>query len=264
MLDKEMDTKLINKLVNYRDLILVLTEKDIKVRYKSSVLGFMWSVGNPLATALVFYLAFKMVMRIQIEAYPLFLITGLFPWQWFANSINASSYVLLANASIIKKVRFPRNILPLTSVLQDMLHFAMSIPVIIAMLLVYDRTPSWSWLWGIPLLLVIQAVAMYGISLAISSVNLFFRDMERLTGIMVSLLFYCTPVIYSESMVPERYQWVMRLNPMATLIVSWRNLLLDGTMDAGYVAASLAYSLAFLWVGHAIYSKLEWRFAEIL
>jgi lipopolysaccharide transport system permease protein len=259
-----MNTNIIDKLLNYRDLVLVLTEKEIKVRYKSSVLGFLWSVGNPLATALVFYLAFKMVMRIQIEAYPLFLIAGLFPWQWFANSTNASTCVFLYNASIIKKVKFPRNILPLTNVLQDMLHFVMSIPVIILLLLVYHRTPSWSWLWGIPLLLVVQGFAMYGISLAIASVNLFFRDMERLTGIVMTLLFYCTPVVYSETMVPEKYHWVLTLNPVAPMIISWRNLFLEGTLSLEYLGISVAYSLVFMWAGMAIYRKLEWRFAEIL
>ncbi|MCX5635936.1 MAG: ABC transporter permease, partial [Planctomycetota bacterium] len=135
----------------YKDLVLVLTRKEIKVRYASSILGYLWSVANPLAISFVFYIAFKIVMRIQIEAYSLFLITGLFPWQWLSNSISVSPMIFLGNASIIKKVNFPRNVLPLVTVLQDMVHFILAIPVIIIFMFIYHKTPSWSWLYGIPI-----------------------------------------------------------------------------------------------------------------
>jgi len=112
------------------DLIIVLTQKELKVRYKNNVLGYLWSVANPLAFAFVFYIAFKTIMKIQMENFALFLIAGLFPWQWFANSISSTPTIFLSNASIIKKVNFPKNIIPLTIVLQDMIHFILSIPVI--------------------------------------------------------------------------------------------------------------------------------------
>jgi lipopolysaccharide transport system permease protein len=249
---------------NYKDLLIVLIHKEIKVRYKSSVFGYLWSVASPLATAMVFYLAFKVVMRIQIDAYPLFLITGLFPWQWFSNSVSVSPVIFLSNASLIKKVCFPRNVLSLVNVLQDMIHFILAIPVIVLFMVLYHKSPSWTWLYGIPLLLVIQLCMTYGVAVAISSVNLFFRDMERLTGILLMLVFYCTPVIYPASMVPDKYHWLLAANPIAPLMINWRTLLMDGTLDPMYVGLSVGYAAAFLAIGQAIYAKLCWRFAEVL
>ncbi len=248
----------------YRDLILVLTHKEIKVRYKNNVFGYLWSIGHPLAFAFVFFIAFKVVMKIQMEDYALFLIAGLFPWQWFSNSVNVSPMVFLGNASIIKKINFPRNIIPFTTVLQDMIHFVLSIPVIVLFLLLYYKLPSLTWLYGIPLLLGIQFLMTYGVSLMISSINLFFRDLERLTTISTTLLFYFTPIFYPETMVPERYKFLLNLNPLAPLIISWRNLFLHGQLEQASLAISLSYSILAFIIGYLIYKKLSWKFAEVL
>lgn len=241
-----------------------MTQKEMKVRYKNNVFGYLWSIGHPLAFAFVFYIAFKVVMKIQMEDYVIFLITGLFPWQWFSNSVNASSSVFLGNASIIKKVNFPRNIIPLTTVLQDMIHFLLSIPVIVLFLFIYHKSPSFSWLYGIPLLLGIQFMMTYGVALMISSMNLFFRDLERLTAIFITLLFYFTPIIYPETMIPEKYKTFINLNPLAPLMVSWRNLFLTGTLDPLFLIVSLIYSIFAFVIGYLIYRSLSWKFAEVL
>ena len=149
----------------YVDLVTVLTHKELKVRYKSNVLGYLWSVANPLSLAVVFYLTFKVIMRINIENYVVFLIAGLFPWQWFSNSTSTAPMVLLANASLIKKVSFPRNLIPLVQVMQDMIHFLLSIPVIVLFMIFYKIPISWSWFYGIPILLVLQFTLNYGLSL---------------------------------------------------------------------------------------------------
>jgi lipopolysaccharide transport system permease protein len=250
---------------HYIDLITVLTQKEMKVRYKSTFFGYAWSIAHPLAFAFVFFMAVKVVMRIQMEGYAVFLIAGLFPWQWFSNSVNASPMVFFLNASLIKKVSLPRNILPLATVLQDMIHFLLAIPVIVLFLFIYHKSPSFSWLYGIPLLLIIQLLMTYGLSLIISSLNLFIRDLERLTGIGTSLLFYFTPIIYPETMIPARYKTlVLFANPLSSLMVSWRNLFLNGTLEFSLVVASSAYSLVVLMVGYMVYSRLSWKFAEVL
>lgn len=243
---------------------MVLTQKEIKVRYKNSFLGYLWSIAHPLALAFVFFIAFKVVMRIQMEDYVLFLITGLFPWQWFTNSVSASPMLFIGNASIIKKINFPRNIIPFSTVLQDMIHFILAIIVIVIFLFIYHKIPSFSWIYGIPILLGIQFLMTYGISLMISSLNLFFRDMERLTNLFLTLLFYFTPVIYAETMIPERYKSMINLNPLAPLIISWRNLFLDGRLEVSYLMISLGYAIIIFGLGHIIYKKLSWRFAEVL
>ena len=115
----------------FNDLVFVLTKKDIKSRYKTSVLGYLWSIINPLAFAAIFYVIFQVVMRFDMQNYALFLVTGLFTWQWINNSANAGAMIFIQNASLIKKIIFPRSILPLSIVLQDAFHFLMSVPVII-------------------------------------------------------------------------------------------------------------------------------------
>ncbi len=253
-----------SRIQRYIDLIIVLTQKEMKVRYKSSFFGYLWSIGHPLAFAFVFFIAFKIVMKIQMENYALFLIAGLFPWQWFANSINASPMFFLGNASLIKKVNFPRNIIPFTIVLQDMIHFILSIPVILLFTFIYHKSPSLSWLYGIPLLLSVQFLMTFGVSLMISSVNLFFRDLERLTSIFVTLLFYFTPIIYPETMIPEKYKSFINLNPLSPLMISWRNLFLNGTLEPVSLTVVFAYSIFAFMLGYMVYRKLSWKFAEVL
>lgn len=253
-----------SRLRYYFDLISVLTRKELKVRYKNSLLGYIWSIANPLAFAFVYFIAFKVVMKIKMEDYSLFLIAGLFPWQWFSNSAIASTGVLLGNASVIKKVRFPRSVIPLAMVLQDMIHFLISVPVVIFFLFLFHKTPSFAWIYGIPVLLSIQLLITFGFSLILSSVNLFFRDIERLVLIIITLMFYFTPIIYSESMIPAKYEYMVILNPLAFLMISWRNLFLKGTLDAYYLVISFLYALLFFLSGCLVYKKLSYRFAEVL
>lgn len=248
----------------YRDLVIALTQKELKVRYKRSFLGYLWSVANPLALALVFFVAFKVVMKIQIENYTLFLISGLFPWQWFSNSVNSSAMVFVGNASLIKKVNFRREVLVIAMVLNDMLHFILSIPVIVIFIFVYGIKPSPLWLIGIPLLLITQFIITFGLSIAISTINLFFRDIERIVFIFTTLMFYLTPIIYSENMVPDKYKSLILLNPLSLLMISWRNLFIKGTMDFKSVTLAFVYSLLLVAIGYLIFRKLRWRFAEVL
>lgn len=246
------------------DLLLVLTLKELKVRYKNNVLGYLWSVLHPLAFAFVFFVAFKIVMRIQMENYTLFLIAGLFPWQWFSNSVNFSTGALIGNASIIKKINFPREVIPMVTVLNDAIHFILAFPVIILFMLIYHKLPTISWLYGIPLLFALQFLLIYGLSLIFSAINLFFRDMERLISIFTTLLFYFTPIIYPETMIPEKYRHLIMLNPVAPLMINWRNLILDGRIELVELVPCFIYSVLIFVTGYLLFKKLSYRFAEVL
>ncbi len=247
-----------------KDLVFVLTQKEIKLRYKSSWLGYVWSVANPLAFAGLYFVAFRVFMRVEIPNYPLFLIAGLFPWQWLANSINLSPTIFLHNSTLLKKVRFPRNILVATTVLNDAFHFVLSIPVILVFLLFYGFIPSWLWLIGIPLLVLAEFTLVYGLALALASLNLFFRDLERLTVLLVTFLFFLTPIVYSASMIPAGYERLIYLNPVAPLFLSWQELFLSGSLNWPLIAASYVYALMSLGLGSLIYGKLSWKFAEVV
>ncbi len=253
-----------NSLRYYRDLVIALTQKELKVRYKRSFFGYLWSIANPLALALVFFVAFKIFMKISIENYTLFLIAGLFPWQWFSNSVNTSAMVFVANSSLIKKVNVRREVLVIAAVLNDTLHFVLSIPIIVVFIFFYDLRPSWTWIIGIPLLLIIQFIMTLGFSIAISAINLFFRDIERIVFIFTTLMFYVTPIIYSEEMVPSEYKTLIVLNPLSLLMVGWRNLFMYGTLDFKDTALAFIYSFIVAAIGYYIFKRLKWRFAEVL
>lgn len=246
------------------DIISVLTEKELKVRYKSSFLGYLWSVANPLLFALIYYFIFKLVMRVQIPDYTVFLITGLFPWQWFANSVNNALFSFLANAQVIKKTVFPRSIIPFCNVFMEFLHFLCTLPVIVAFLIFYGISPSVSWLWGVPLIGLAQMMLTLGISLAISSLNLFFRDLERFVPLGIMLMFYCTPILYSVDLIPDKYQWLLTINPVSELMLAWRDLFMKGVIHYQNIACIYLRAILVLLAGCYIFNKLKFKFAEIL
>lgn len=250
-------------LENYRDLLLVLFQKEFKIRYKQKVLGYLWSIANPLANALVYFFAFSVIMGIREENYILFLVTGLFAWQWFSNAVNTSPKIFVGN-SLIKKIAFPRILIPLAMALNHMVHFILSIPVIVLLLAVYQKIPSLNWLWGIPILLATHLLMSLGLALAFATLNLFLRDIERLVSIFMNFIFYLTPILYSEDLIPPEYRNYIYLNPVAPLIISWRQLFLDGTVMPLYLLASFGYALIFFGIGYFIYSKLSWKFAEVI
>jgi lipopolysaccharide transport system permease protein len=246
------------------DLAVVITEKELKVRYKSSFFGYLWSIANPLLFAMIYFFIFKLIMRVQIPNYTVFLITGLFPWQWFASSTTNSLFSFIANAQIIKKTVFPRSVIPLSNVLMECLHFICTIPVIIIFLFVYDMRPTINWLWGIPLIGLGQMLMTFGIALMLSTLNLFFRDLERFVTLGIMLMFYCTPILYSSDMIPAKYHWLVSFNPMANMVVSWRDLFMNGVVNYYEISYLYMYGIVFLLIGSWVFNKLKYRFAEIL
>lgn len=248
----------------YKDLLLVMTKKEIKVRYKNSYFGYFWSLLNPLAFAFIFYFVFGIIMRMKMENYSLFLVTGLFPWQWISNSLNASTTLYMSNASIIKKIDFPRNILPLANTLQDMFHFLCAIPVIVIFIFIFGETPSFAWLYGVPLMLLIQLTTIFGLSMLLSSLNLFFRDLQQITVLVLMFLFYPTPILYPVTMIPDKYKHLIDYNIFTPIIINWRNIFLEGTLDPHYFVLSIIYAVGSLLIGWFTYRKLRYRFAEVV
>ncbi len=246
------------------DLALVLTQKEIKVRYKSSFLGYLWSVANPLLYALIFYFVFKVIMKFNIKHYTLFLISGLFPWQWISSSISSGAGVYVNNSALIKKIIFPRSFLPLVQVLNDAFHFVVSLPIIAVFLFIYHMRPGASWFYGAPLWLVPTFFITLGLALAVASINLFFRDLQYFVGLFLTILFYLTPIFYDISFVPRRYRPLIFLNPFTPLITGWRQLLMANTVNTHDLLLSLGYAGLLFLSGFFIYRKLKSRFAEVL
>jgi lipopolysaccharide transport system permease protein len=239
--------------------------KDFKLRYKSTFMGYAWSVLHPLVLAFIFLMFFSVFMRLEnFDAYALYLIAGLFPWQWIANTCFGANMYFLGNSSLIKKVRFQPAMLVLAGVLNESVHFVCSLPVIVGFMLYFGRTPTLDWLWAVPLLLALQVLLMFGVGLAIGTCNLFFRDLERLVSLVVQLLFYLTPIVYPLAMVPPRYAWIVYANPFASIVVCWQGLFYGGAVPAAHLGMAVLWSWGLLAVGLAIYSRKVWRFAEIV
>lgn len=252
------------RLIYYRDLVAVLVAKEFKVRYKSTFIGYAWSLMHPLAFALVFFVLFRVVARLDVVAYPLFLIAGLFPWHWISNSITSSNFAFLGNSSLIKKVRFNRAALVMAGVLNELVHFVISVPVVLVFMLYFDRYPTWQWLVWLPLLIAIQLVMTFGLSLLIATVNLFFRDLERLSTIIMHLLFYVTPVVYPYEKLPESYRWILLADPFASLVICWQGLFYHGSVPLEFAALACLWSGVCCLIGYRVYQSLVWRFAEIV
>ena len=246
------------------DLVVILTQKEIRSRYKNSALGYVWSVANPLLFAIIYYIVFGQIMKVPVENYALFLMAGLLPGHWLANSLSAAPNIFLANATLIKKVRFPRHVLVVSYVLNEGIHFVLSIPVIIGFLLVNGMSPSWSWLTGIPLLLVAEFLIVYGLAVTLASLNLFFRDLERLTALLITVLFFLTPITYSSAMAPAPYRTLLYANPVAALIESWREMFLHGQLSWLWIGSCYLSAVATLLVGSFVYWRMAPKFAEVI
>jgi lipopolysaccharide transport system permease protein len=239
--------------------------KDFKIKYKHTLLGYLWAVAYPLIFAAILYIAFKNIVRIKVDNYGMFLIVGIFPWQWFANSSYLSARTLILNASIIKKIRFPKSMLPLSTVLIEMLHFLISWIVIIFFLFINNQdTFYWSWIYGFPLITFIQLVLMFGFGLAVSSLNVFFRDTERIVTLLITMLFYLTPVIYPLNMVPQSFRLFLLLNPLTGVVELWRAIFLEGSLSWEWLCFTTGYAFLALFLGSVIFMSLKGRFAEVL
>lgn len=251
-------------LVYYRDLIVVLLAKEFKVRYKSTFMGYAWSVMHPLVLALIFFMLFRVMMRVEIESYALYLIAGLFPWQWISNTASTANFYFLGNSSLIKKVSFHRATLVVAGMLNESVHFVVSIPVILGFMLYYGKVPQVNWLWDLPALLVVQGMMTFGLGLVVATGNLFFRDLERLVTLAMHLLFYMTPIIYTVDKIPAEYTWILYANPFAAMIQCWQGLFYDGAVSAVSFGVALTWATGFLALGLLTYGRSVWRFAEIV
>jgi lipopolysaccharide transport system permease protein len=247
------------------ELLYVLVRKELKARYKNRFLGYVWALANPFAFAFVYWIAFKFIMRMEIENYSLFLITGMFPWVWLSVGVTGATRSFIVNASLIKKVSLPRAILPLGNVAQEMVHFGFALPAIIAFLwFAGEIRPIASWLWQLPVLLALQVAFVYPLALSFALANAYVRDIEYLVGIGFSLMFFATPMVYPITMVPEEYRYYFELNPLHAMMQSWRTLFLQGTLDVRHMAYAAAFAAVTGVIAWLLYRKLARRIGELV
>jgi lipopolysaccharide transport system permease protein len=247
-----------------KDLLWLLTKKEITLKYKRTVLGILWSLLNPILLSLVLYIAFKIFMRIKMENYTFFFLSALFPWNWFSASIIMSGGTLIGNVSLIKKIRFPRYFLVIATVLAQLANLIFALPIIIGFSYFSGKGPEINWFFTVPVLVVIQLIVTTGICLSISMLNAYFRDMEYIIGFIVSILFWMTPIVYPLDMVPEAYRIFLILNPLTYLITAWREIFLSNHIDWGSIGISFGSSLIFFLLGIFVFQKLGKRLDEVI
>ncbi len=242
-------------------LLRSLVVKDLKVRYKRSVLGFFWFLLKPLFSMVVYTIVFTRIIRFggAIEHFSLFLLTGLLPWNFFSASLNSSTRALLDNTRLIRSVYFPRTVLPVAGVVANSVHLALALCVLEAALIAFGHTPGPSIILVIPAtLLMMGMVSGMGMILAVG--NVFYRDVAQLVEILLLAWFYASPIIYplGEGLVPAQVEAVVRLNPLAGLLEIFHACLYEGGWPAGWTWASLlGWTAFFLLAGRALFRRAE-------
>ncbi|MBW3574393.1 MAG: ABC transporter permease [Actinobacteria bacterium] len=264
-----------------RDLAMNLTLRELKGKYKRSVLGWSWSLLNPLATALIFTMVFKVFFQAGtplgrpsgLSNFPLWLLCGLLPWNYLANSLNGATESLVANANLIKKVYFPRQVLVVANVASWMVPLLVEFGVLAVLLLAFGNFVL-PWLPMVLVLILLQTGFVLGIGMVLGAANVYFRDVKHLIGILLQAFFYATPIVYPLDVVPEQatlfgldlpVRSLYRLNPMVPMVEAFRDVLYDLRFpplgDLLYVAA---WGLGCMAVGLVVFSRLEPRLAEEL
>lgn len=258
--------KIFKDLYNYRELLKTSVKKDIGGKYKHSFLGVLWSFINPLLQILVYALIFPLVMKNggSYKDYTVFMVCGLIPWAYFTTVINRASFIMIENGNILKKVYFPRSILPLSLVTSETINFLVSCIIILAFIVIKGFGIS-KFILFFPLVLLIQYVLLLGIALIFSAVTVYMRDIQHFIGVVLQLLFYATPIVYSINTIPENFRWILKWNPMTYIIEGYRAIFYNQTMpDLKSLGVLGIISIIILIVGYLLFNKLQKRFAEEL
>ena len=254
--------KFFKSLYEYRELLKTSISKDVRGKYKNSVLGIIWSFLNPLLQIAVYAIVFPLIMRSNLPNYTVFLCCGLIPWNFFASAISRTSFTMIENGNIIKKVYFPREILPISVVTSEAINFVISTIIILAFVLGYGMGIS-KFIIFYPLILLVQYLLLIAISFIVSSVTVFFRDLQHFIGIALQLLFYATPIVYASNAIPENFQWILKFNPMTYVINGYRDIFYYQKMpEMTSILIVLVLSVVFCLIGYKIFSKLQKKFAE--
>ncbi len=256
------------KLFRYRGLIQALVARELKARYRGSALGFLWSFINPLLLLLIYSFVFTTVMPNNVEGvqpYALFMFCGILPWNWFSTSLSDASGSLIAGGNLIKKVLFPAEVLPLVSVLTNMMHFFLGLPILIAFLVIYRRPPdAWDLVW-FPIAVLVQLVFTAALALIVSALAVHFRDIRDILANVLTLWFFATPIIYPWFQPNvQRFRMLFNLNPFTHLAVSYQEILFfNGPIGhwkwlVALGAGSMALFIAAFW----LFDRLRDSFAE--
>lgn len=254
----------------YRELLYFLAWRDVKVRYKQTLLGVLWVVLQPVVSMAIFTVLFGILLQVDSGdvPYPVFAFAGLLPWNYFSQALNRSSTSVVNSSHLITKIYFPRLVIPLSSVLSSAVDFAISFCVLGALMVIYGIVPTTS-LVVLPALILLAMVTALGFGLWLSALNVRYRDVNYLVPFVIQVWMYVTPVVYGSGLIPDRYRFLLSLNPMTGVVEGFRWALLGPAavgdyLSATLVAVSVAISLLVLITGALFFRSTERSFADIV
>lgn len=254
----------IKDIYKYRELLKTSIKKDIGGKYKKSFLGILWSFINPLMQIMVYALVFQVILKSDIPNYTVYLCCGLIPWQYFSAVVVRGAAIVIDNANVIKKVYFPREILPISLVASEGINFMIATVIILAFLIFGGVGLTFNALWYF-VILILQFIVSIGVALLLSAITVYFRDLQHILGILIQLLFYATPIVYSMEQVPANFKWIMALNPMTYLITGYRDIFYNQKApDFKGLLCAFVIGIVLCVVGMFTFKKLQKKFAEEL
>lgn len=252
------------KLFQYREFLNTSIKKEIRGKYKKSFLGILWSFLNPLLMLMVYAIIFPIILKSPEKNYVMFLMTALIPWTFFTTVVTQGASTIIANGNILKKVYFPREILPISTVTSGLVNFLISC-LIIFIFLIFTGIGFSKYILLLPFVILIEYLFLLGVVFILSSVTVYLRDLEHIIGVVIQALFYGTPIVYSLSTIPANFMWVFRLNPMAYIVQGYRDILYYQTMpDFKGLSFILLLSIGLVILGYYIFNRLQKNFAEEL
>lgn len=263
----------IRQVMRYRELTANLVLRELKARYKGSVLGFFWSLLNPLGMMLVFTFVFTVMMpNTQLPKFPIFFLCGYLPWQFFSSGVMASMGSIVGNSNLVKKVYFPREVLPLSTVLAALVNFMLAMVVLFAALLI-TRTQLSPYLWLLPIVIGIETCFVLAIALVLSTLNVFYRDTMMIMDVVMQAWFFLTPIFYPIEILPRSYELLginldihrlmYILNPMASLVAAYRDLLYWGyRTNLDFLLRTGATAIIALLIGYLFFLRFRGRLGE--
>jgi len=250
---------------SYRELLYFLTWREIKVRYKQTVLGFLWAIIQPLMMMIVFTLFFGTLAKVPSEGipYPLFNYAALLPWTLFAEGITRSSLSMVRDVNLVQKIYFPRLVMPAAGILSPLVDFCIAFTILIGMMFYYGYAPTVNLLW-LPAFILLALLTSLGVGLWLSAINVKYRDVRYAIPFLVQLWLFASPVVYASSLLPERFQALYGLNPMAGVIEGFRWALLGTEPPGSLIAVSVAIVVVVLISGAFYFRRMEKTFADVL
>lgn len=257
--------KKLRELIEYREMIRSLVRKDLRGRYKSSVLGFLWTFINPLCQIIIYTIVFSNIFRMGVDKYYLFLTVVMIPWVFFSSSLTGGAMSVVNSKDLLSKIYFPREVLPISFVTSCFVNMLLSFIVVFAVLALAGWGFAWNAVLFLPIVMGIEYILCLGLTLIISACTVYFRDLEHIMGVLMMAWIYLTPVMYDIDFVPDYLKTIFYINPMTSVALAYRKILYyKKEPDLSTMASALIIGLVALIVGSLIFSRLQKNFVEEL